>query len=280
MPGSWRSVPSCTRRGQRVDRDLGQHVGGAAERAHPVGRLVPALHQERDPAQVVHGVPAHAPILPNPTDTSRRRSGRSWPSGHREARDGRLDQDRRRWGRAPTPPPAATLRRLERASGALATQSVARMDEVLPWFRVDAGRPAVLGDARSPRPASRSFVEWLRSPGDAPRLTSEVFRAGPQELARSVSLQAGRRAGPGHRRGGRGAGGELRRAGRGDGAAGGDPALQPGDRLRRRPGVRRGGRDARRLGRPAGGAGRRRAAARRRRRDAAEPGRPRSAGRR
>ncbi|HEY6747531.1 MAG TPA: helix-turn-helix domain-containing protein, partial [Mycobacteriales bacterium] len=34
-----------------------------------------------------------------------------------------------------------------------------------------------------------SFVEWLRSPGDAPRLTSEVFRAGPQELARTVSLQ-------------------------------------------------------------------------------------------
>jgi hypothetical protein len=34
-----------------------------------------------------------------------------------------------------------------------------------------------------------SFVEWLRSPGDAPRLTTEVFRAGPQDLARSVSLQ-------------------------------------------------------------------------------------------
>ncbi len=32
-------------------------------------------------------------------------------------------------------PLAATLLRLERASGALATQSVARMDELLPWFR-------------------------------------------------------------------------------------------------------------------------------------------------
>ena len=66
--------------GQRVDRDLGQHVRGAAEGAHPVGRLVPPLHQERDPPQVVHRIPTHAPILPNPTDTSRRPPRRSWPS--------------------------------------------------------------------------------------------------------------------------------------------------------------------------------------------------------
>jgi hypothetical protein len=87
-----------------------------------------------------------------------------------------------------TPPPAATLRRLERASGALATKSVSRMDETLPWFR------AMPADQRSwvmliAQAGIASFVEWLRSPVDAPRLTSEVFRAGPQELARSVSLQ-------------------------------------------------------------------------------------------
>ena len=62
------------------------------------------------------------------------------------------------------------------------------MDEVLPWFR---SMPA---DQRSwvtliAQAGIASFVEWLRSPGDAPRLTSEVFRAGPQELARSVSLK-------------------------------------------------------------------------------------------
>ena len=87
-----------------------------------------------------------------------------------------------------TPPATATLRRLERASGALATKSVARMDETLPWFR---DMPA---DQRSwvmliAQAGIASFVEWLRSPGDAPRLTTEVFRAGPQELARSVNLQ-------------------------------------------------------------------------------------------
>ncbi len=87
-----------------------------------------------------------------------------------------------------SPLPTATLRRLERAAGALATQSVARMDEVLPWFR------AMPADQRSwvmliAQAGIASFVEWLRSPGDAPRLTSEVFRAGPQELARAVTLQ-------------------------------------------------------------------------------------------
>ena len=88
----------------------------------------------------------------------------------------------------PTPPSAKTLRRLERAAGALATRSVARIDEVLPWFRT---LPA---DQRSwvaliLQAGIASFVEWLRSPGDAPRLTSEVFRAGPRELARSITLQ-------------------------------------------------------------------------------------------
>jgi hypothetical protein len=38
-------------------------------------------------------------------------------------------------GEQPPADRARTLRRLERASGALATQAVARMDEQLPWFR-------------------------------------------------------------------------------------------------------------------------------------------------
>ena len=89
---------------------------------------------------------------------------------------------------APSAPSAATLRRIERASGALATQSVARMDELLPWFR------AMPADQRSwvmlvAQAGIASFVEWLRTPGDTPRLTGEVFGAAPRELARAVSLQ-------------------------------------------------------------------------------------------
>jgi PucR C-terminal helix-turn-helix domain/GGDEF-like domain len=85
-------------------------------------------------------------------------------------------------------PSAATLRRLERASGALATQAVARMDEELPWFR------AMPADQRSwvtlvAQAGIASLVEWCRNPGRPPRLTGEVFGAAPRELVRAVALK-------------------------------------------------------------------------------------------
>jgi len=83
---------------------------------------------------------------------------------------------------------SASLRRLERSSGSLATQSVARMDETLPWFR---SMPA---DQRSwvmlvAQAGIAAFVEWLRQPKRAPEITYEVFGAAPRALARSVTLQ-------------------------------------------------------------------------------------------
>jgi len=86
---------------------------------------------------------------------------------------------------------AATLRRIERSAGALATASVARMDETLPWFR---GLPA---DQRSwvmlvAQAGVRSLVEWLRQGGGAAATqagSDEVFAAAPSALARSISLQ-------------------------------------------------------------------------------------------
>ena len=86
------------------------------------------------------------------------------------------------------PPLNASLRRLERSSGSLATQSVARMDEALPWFR---SMPA---DQRSwvmlvAQAGIAAFVEWLREPKRAPEITYEVFGAAPRALARSVTLQ-------------------------------------------------------------------------------------------
>jgi hypothetical protein len=86
------------------------------------------------------------------------------------------------------PPLGASLHRLERSSGALATQSVARMDEALPWFR---SMPA---DQRSwvmlvAQAGIAAFVEWLRQPERTPEITYEVFGAAPRELARSVTLQ-------------------------------------------------------------------------------------------
>jgi len=83
---------------------------------------------------------------------------------------------------------SATIRRLDRASGALATQSVSRMDEALPWFR---SMPA---DQRSwimliAQAGIAAMVEWIRDPQPHPQVTGEVFGAAPRELARSVTLQ-------------------------------------------------------------------------------------------
>jgi hypothetical protein len=81
-----------------------------------------------------------------------------------------------------------TIRRIEQATGRLATQSVARMDDELPWFR------ELPSDQRSwvtlvAQAGLQSYVEWLRSPDDVLRLTGEVFAAAPQAMARSVTLQ-------------------------------------------------------------------------------------------
>ena len=86
------------------------------------------------------------------------------------------------------PPTEATLRRLERSSGALATQAVARMDDELSWFR------AMPADRRSwvtlvAQAGIASLVEWCRNPGRPPRLTGDVFGAAPRELVRVVALK-------------------------------------------------------------------------------------------
>jgi hypothetical protein len=83
----------------------------------------------------------------------------------------------------------ASVRAIERAAGALATASVARMDDVLPWFR---GLPA---DQRSwvmlvAQSGVRSFVRWLRQAGDhgSHEVSDEIFEAAPRTLARTISL--------------------------------------------------------------------------------------------
>jgi len=86
---------------------------------------------------------------------------------------------------------AATLKRIERAAGSLATASVARMDEVLPWFR---GMPAdqrawVMLVAQS---GVQSLVEWLRRDDHhtgTQEVSDEIFDAAPRALARTISLQ-------------------------------------------------------------------------------------------
>src|SRR5215213_474976 len=86
------------------------------------------------------------------------------------------------------PPTEATLRRLERSSGALATRAVARMDEELPWFR------AMPADPRSwvtlvAQNGIASLAEWCRDTGRARRLSGDVFGAAPRGLGRVVALK-------------------------------------------------------------------------------------------
>src|SRR3954467_4848431 len=93
-------------------------------------------------------------------------------------------------GTANKPPLAATLRRIERHAGKLASSAVARMDETLPWFR------ALPADQRSwvmlvAQAGVRSLVEWLRSGGTvatSQEISDEVFAAAPRALARAITL--------------------------------------------------------------------------------------------
>jgi hypothetical protein len=90
---------------------------------------------------------------------------------------------------------AGTLPRIERAAGSLATASVARMDETLPWFR------ELPADQRSwvmlvAQAGVQSLVEWLRRGGRGNggsganhEVSDEIFDAAPRALARTISLQ-------------------------------------------------------------------------------------------
>lgn len=81
-----------------------------------------------------------------------------------------------------------TLRRLERASGRLASASVAAMEERLPWFsRLPADqRASVLMITQT---GAAGFVDWLRDSQEALKLTTEAFRSAPQELSRWIGLR-------------------------------------------------------------------------------------------
>ena len=142
--------------GQRVDR-----LRRGAERPYAIRGLTGTLEQEGNPAQVGDRISRGHPLT----------VGGAWQAA--VVRPGLQDE---------------TIRRIEQAAGRLATQSVARMDEQLPWFR------ELPADQRSwvtlvAQAGLQSYVDWLRSPDDVLRLTGEVFAAAPQAMARSVNLQ-------------------------------------------------------------------------------------------
>ena len=83
---------------------------------------------------------------------------------------------------------AETVRRIERATGALGTAAIAAMDARLPWFgRMSAENRSWLGLVAQAGIAA--FVDWIRHPERYRPAVTEVFGTAPRELARAVSLQ-------------------------------------------------------------------------------------------
>src|ERR1700685_146993 len=83
---------------------------------------------------------------------------------------------------------AETVRRIERATGALGTAAIAAMDKRLPWFRsMSAQTRPWLGLV--PRAGIAAFLDWIRHPERNRPAVTEVFGTAPRELARAVSLQ-------------------------------------------------------------------------------------------
>jgi DNA-binding PucR family transcriptional regulator len=84
-------------------------------------------------------------------------------------------------------PDEATVGKIERASGELATRTTQRMDESLPWFReMPAEQRSWVGLVAQAGIAS--FVEWLRKPESRGEITGQVFGAAPRELTRAITL--------------------------------------------------------------------------------------------
>src|SRR5690349_11994181 len=83
---------------------------------------------------------------------------------------------------------ARTMRKIERASGSLATASVAEMERRLSWFaRMPADqRASVLLLIQN---GVAGFVEWLHDRQQAIRLTADAFRSAPKDISRWVSLR-------------------------------------------------------------------------------------------
>ncbi|MDN3494382.1 helix-turn-helix domain-containing protein [Planococcus sp. APC 4015] len=88
----------------------------------------------------------------------------------------------------PSPQKAETLVWLRRISGDLATATIQRLDDTLPWYAdmPPARRSAVGLVAQA---GITSFIQWYEDPESTPWIAADIFAAAPRELLRSVSLQ-------------------------------------------------------------------------------------------
>ena len=83
---------------------------------------------------------------------------------------------------------AETLAWLRKISGELATTTLKRLEDTLPWYRdMPPGRRSAVGLVA--QAGISSFISWFDDPRSTPWIAADVFGAAPRELLRSVSLQ-------------------------------------------------------------------------------------------
>ncbi|KJL39771.1 PucR family transcriptional regulator [Microbacterium sp. BE35] len=81
-----------------------------------------------------------------------------------------------------------TLAWLRRISGDLATVTIKRLEETLPWYaEMPPARRSAVGLVA--QAGITSFIQWYEDPASTPWIASDIFAAAPRELLRSVSLQ-------------------------------------------------------------------------------------------
>jgi hypothetical protein len=81
-----------------------------------------------------------------------------------------------------------TLAWLRTISGELATATLKRLDDTLPWYGdMPPGRRSAVGLVA--QAGITSFISWFEDPKSTPWIAADVFGAAPRELLRSVSLQ-------------------------------------------------------------------------------------------
>nr|WP_245723720.1 helix-turn-helix domain-containing protein [Microbacterium humi] len=81
-----------------------------------------------------------------------------------------------------------TLAWLRRISGELATVTIKRLEDTLPWYAdMPPGRRSAVGLVA--QAGISSFISWFDDPRSTPWIAADVFGAAPRELLRSVSLQ-------------------------------------------------------------------------------------------
>lgn len=81
-----------------------------------------------------------------------------------------------------------TLQWLRNISGDLATATLKRLDDTLPWYgTMPPSRRSAVGLVA--QAGIISFISWYDDPTSQPWIAADVFGAAPRELLRSVSLQ-------------------------------------------------------------------------------------------